>query len=138
MNYHNITTDDMLNGDGLRTVLWVTWDPNGGLEFDIYAEAELYSNIYPEHISGVTFSGGDPFHPKNRDTILRLAKDIKERISGKTVWMYTGYLWEEIYDYPGMQYIDVVVDGKIVKRVIDVKKSFETGKVVLHKSTKEE
>ena len=47
MNYHNITTDDMLNGDGLRTVLWVsgcnhhcnncqnkqTWDKNSGIYF---------------------------------------------------------------------------------------------------------
>lgn len=165
MNYHDITTDDMLNGDGLRTVLWVagcshhcpgcqnpiTWDPNGGLEFDISAENELYSKLYQDYISGVTFSGGDPFHPNNRDTVLRLAKGIKEKIPGKTVWMYTGYLWEEIRDYHGIEFVDVVVDGKFIdelkdvqynwagstnQRVIDVKKSLEIGKVILHNLNK--
>lgn len=165
MNYHDITTDDMLNGDGLRTVLWVagcshhcpgcqnpiTWDPNGGLEFDISAENELYSKLYQDYISGVTFSGGDPFHPNNRDTVLRLAKGIKEKIPGKTVWLYTGYLWEEIRDYHGIEFVDVVVDGKFIdelkdvqynwagstnQRVIYVKKSLEIGKVILHNLNK--
>ena len=59
MRYHNITKDDMLNGDGLRVVLWmagcshccykcqnpVTWDPNGGLAFDEAAKAELFENL---------------------------------------------------------------------------------------------
>ena len=163
MNYHNITTDDMLNGDGLRTVLWVsgcehhckgcqnpiTWDVNGGLPFDIYVEAELYSKLYPKHISGVTFSGGDPLHPHNRDTVLRLAKEIKERIPNKTVWLYTGYFWEDICDFPGMEYVDVLVDGKYMdqyadkkyhwagstnQRVIEVVDSLRTRQVILHDS----
>lgn len=161
MNYHNITTDDMLNGDGLRAVLWVagcehhckncqnpiTWDPNGGIEFDIYAEAELYSHLYKEHISGVTFSGGDPLHPKNRDTVLRLAKDIKQHIPKKTVWLYTGYLWEEIKNDSRIKFVDVVVDGKYIEslrdttypwagstnqRIIDVRSSLETEEIILH------
>lgn len=71
MNYHNITTDDMRNGDGLRTVLWVagcdhhcdgcqnpiTWNPNGGIYFGYAAEQELFYHLYKKHISGVTFSG---------------------------------------------------------------------------------
>ena len=74
MRYHNITKDDMLNGDGLRVVLWVagcdhcckdcqnpvTWDPNGGLEFDPEAKAELFEALDHDYISGITFSGGDP------------------------------------------------------------------------------
>lgn len=69
MNYHNITTDDMRNGDGLRTVLWVagcnhhckgcqnpvTWNPHDGLIFDVEAEQELYSKVNKSYISGVTF-----------------------------------------------------------------------------------
>ena len=80
MHYHNITTDDMLNGDGLRTVLWVagcnhkckgchnpiTWDINGGLVFDDIAKAELFEKLNKPWISGITFSGGDPLHPNNR------------------------------------------------------------------------
>lgn len=136
MRYHNITTDDMLNGEGLRTVLWVagcthkcpgcqnpiTWDPYGGVPFDIYAEAELYSKLYPEHISGVTFSGGDPLHPVNRFEILRLAKEIKESMPNKTIWLYTGYTWEYIVLYfPAiLPQLDVVVDGRFIERLKDV------------------
>ncbi len=74
MRYHNITKDDMLNGDGLRVVLWVagcdhcckechnpvTWDPNGGLFFDEKAKAEIFEELEKDYISGITFSGGDP------------------------------------------------------------------------------
>ena len=71
MRYHNITKDDMLNGEGLRVVLWVsgcshhcegchnavTWDPEGGLVFDAAAEEELFSLLSRDYISGITFSG---------------------------------------------------------------------------------
>ena len=74
MRYHNITKDDMLNGEGLRVVLWVagcshgckncqnpiTWDPNGGLPFDEAAKAEIFAELEKDYISGITFSGGDP------------------------------------------------------------------------------
>ena len=72
MRYHNITKDDMLNGDGLRVVLWVagcshcckdcqnplTWDPAGGLLFDAAAKEELFEQLDKSYISGITFSGG--------------------------------------------------------------------------------
>ena len=71
MNYHNITKDDMLNGDGLRVVLWVagcdhhckecqnpqTWDPDGGIKFDDAAKEELYEVLSRDYISGITFKG---------------------------------------------------------------------------------
>lgn len=158
MNYHNITKDDMLNGDGLRVVLWlagcehhckgcqnpVTWNPEGGLEFDIKAREELYRELQKPHISGVTFSGGDPLHPNNRAEVMQLAALVKH-LYGKTVWLYTGYEWEQIHRLPGIENIDVLVDGKFVEeladvtypwagstnqRVIDVKKSLETGNVI--------
>lgn len=158
MNYHNITTDDMLNGDGLRVVLWVagcehrcencqnpiTWDPHGGLIFGEKAENELLRELVKPHISGITFSGGDPLHPNNRAMVMKWAAAVKE-IHNKTVWLYTGYEWEQICDWPGMKYIDILVDGKFVQeladinypwagstnqRVIDVQKSLEAGCVV--------
>lgn len=161
MRYHNITKDDMLNGDGLRVVLWVagcshccedcqnpvTWDPNGGLPFDAAAKEELFAELHREYVSGVTFSGGDPMHPANSYEIRGLAKEIKELFPDKTIWLYTGDVWETIQDSPVMQYIDVVVDGEFKKaekdatlhwkgsanqRVIDVQKSLELGEVVLH------
>ena len=86
MRYHNITKDDMLNGDGLRTVLWlsgcshccykcqnpVTWDPNGGLAFDEEAKEELFEALGKSYVSGITFSGGDPLYLGNRLELLEL------------------------------------------------------------------
>lgn len=159
MRYHNITKDDMLNGDGLRVVLWVsgcthcckechnsiTWDPNGGAAFDIAAKQELYTELEKDYISGITFSGGDPLHPKNRGEIEKLAKEIKERFPAKTIWLYTGSLWEEIKNYELMNYVDVCVDGEFDpdlkdkqlywkgssnQNVIDVKKSITGGRMI--------
>ena len=80
MRYHNITKDDMLNGDGLRVVLWVagcehhcpncqnpvTWDINGGLEFDEAAKKEIFDELEKNYVSCITFSGGDPLNKKYR------------------------------------------------------------------------
>ena len=93
MRYHNITKDDMLNGDGLRVVLWVagcehcckgcqnpmTWDPDGGLLFDDAAKAEIFDQLDKPYIEGITFSGGDPLHCANRDGVKALAREIKEK-----------------------------------------------------------
>lgn len=161
MNYHNITKDDMLNGDGLRVVLWVsgcthqcpecqnpiTWDLAGGLPFDEEAENELFDALKPAYVSGITFSGGDPLHPFNQGEITRLAKKFKELEPEKTAWLYTGFSWENIKDLDVMKYIDVLVDGEFVadlkdnnlhwigsanQRVIDVQKSLERDEIVLH------
>ena len=88
MRYHNITKDDMLNGDGLRVVLWmagcshccykcqnpVTWDPDGGLLFDEAAKEELFAELGKSYISGITFSGGDPLYLGSRLDLLELIK----------------------------------------------------------------
>lgn len=160
MRYHNITTDDMLNGDGLRTVLWVagcnhhcegcqnpiTWDIEGGIPFDEAAEDELFEKLKPDYISGVTFSGGDPLHPKNRAEITRLCEKFHALFPKKNIWLYTGYTFEEIYTLDLIQYVDVLVDGEFVKsqfdpklhwkgsanqRVIDVKETLKLKKIVL-------
>ncbi len=152
MRYHNITKDDMLNGDGLRVVLWVagcthcckecqnpiTWDPNGGLPFDDEAKAEIFEQLDKSYISGITFSGGDPLHAANRLDVRNLMIEIKEKYPDKTIWLYTGDVWENILHYPMMKYIDVVVDGEFMidlkdnkllwkgssnQRVVDVQKS---------------
>ena len=101
MQYHNITKDDMLNGDGLRVVLWVagcthgckecqnpvTWDPNGGLLFDERAKEELFEQLEKSYISGITYSGGDPLYVGNREAITALAKEIREKFPEKTQWL---------------------------------------------------
>lgn len=135
MRYHNITHDDMLNGDGLRVVLWVagcshcckgcqnplTWDPNGGLEFDEAAKQEIFDQLDKDYISGITFSGGDPLHSANRVGVRNLMAEIKEKYPNKTIWLYTGDVWENVLHYPAMQYVDVLVDGEFVEEEKDVK-----------------
>ncbi|MBQ8823068.1 MAG: anaerobic ribonucleoside-triphosphate reductase activating protein [Lachnospiraceae bacterium] len=161
MRYHNITKDDMLNGDGLRVVLWlagcehhcpgchnpVTWNAEGGLFFDEEAKAELLEILERDYISGITFSGGDPLHPANIREVTALAAEIKAKYPGKTIWLYTGEVWENICKEEIVQYLDVLVDGpfaeekKNVKllwkgssnqRVVDVQASLKENRVILH------
>ena len=99
------------------------------------------------YCSGITFSGGDPLHPFNREEVFRLAKKVRDLFPKKTIWLYTGFLWEEIKDIPEIAELDVVCEGKFVEelldnrlhwvgssnqRVIDVKPTLETGEIVLH------
>ena len=163
MNYHNITKDDMLNGDGLRVVLWVagcthhcancqnpiTWDVAAGLPFDEAAEKELSEALDKPHISRITFWGGDPLHPFNREEVFILIKKVRKELPQKTIWLYTGFLWNEIKDIQEIGNIDVVCEGKFVKelldnklqwvvssnqKVIDVKKSLETNSEVYNET----
>lgn len=167
MNYHNITKCDMNNGDGIRVVLWVsgcehhcpecqnpqTWDKNSGVLFDTEAWKEISEELQKDYVSGITFSGGDPLYPENRKMILFIIKRIKESYPDKTIWLYTGYKYEQLVfegDFRTCQILkncDVIVDGKYKKdlrdinlkwrgssnqRVIDVRKSLDKGEVVLY------
>ena len=165
MRYHDITTNDMKNGDGLRTVLWVsgcshkcknchnriTWDPDDGLIFDKKVKDELFQKLKEDQISGITLSGGDPLFYKNRIEILSLVKEIRDIFPNKTIWLYTGYLYEDILEdevmFEIIKYVDVLVDGEFKEelkdvnyhwagstnqRVIDVQKSLKKGSVIYH------
>ena len=135
MRYHNITKDDMLNGDGLRVVLWVsgcshcckgcqnpiTWDVNGGILFDDAAKQEIFEQLDKPYISGITFSGGDPLHSANRMDVRTLMAEIREKYPEKTIWLYTGDVWENVMHYPMMRYVDVLVDGEFMIEKRDVK-----------------
>ena len=163
MRYHNITKEDMLNGDGLRVVLWVagcthrcpdcqnpiTWDIEGGIPFDQSAMNEITEQMKKDYISGITFSGGDPLHPQNVKFIENLAIYLKNEYPEKTIWLYTGFLWEDVKDFNIIKYIDVLIDGKFIKelkdvklhwvgssnqRVIDVQSTLKKNKVILWKS----
>ena len=116
----------MLNGDGLRVVLWVagcshcckechnpvTWDPDGGVLFDDAAKEEIFEQLEKSYISGITFSGGDPLHAANRLAVRELMEEIKKRYPDKTIWLYTGDSWEDIRNYSLLQYVDILVDGE--------------------------
>ena len=160
MNYHDITKEDMLNGEGLRVVLWVsgcshhchncqnpiTWDEKGGLPFDKKAEDELFEALNKPHIEGITFSGGDPLFPQNRQEVGELALEIHKKYPNKDIWLYTGYTYEQIKNWEYLKCIDVLVDGPYIpsmkelglkwkgssnQRVIDVDKTIKAGSVVI-------
>lgn len=166
MNYYSITKNDMVNGDGLRVVLWVagcdhccdgchnsyTWDKNSGLKFDDAAKQEIFDELDKDWISGITFSGGDPFLCDNRETVTNFIGEIAQKYPNKTIWLYTGFTWEEIKDLPNIDKIDVLVDGEFVKklkvqklkwkgssnqRVINVKETLNKGYIVLHTTDEE-
>lgn len=167
MNYHNIKHDDMNNGDGIRVTLFVsgcehhchncqnpqTWDYNSGIEFDENAFNELCIEMDKDYISGITFSGGDPLAPQNVEKVKDIVVNLKKLFPSKTVWMYTGYKYEQLL-FEGkhdviqiLKHIDVLVDGRYVEdkrdvslkwrgssnqRVLDMQKSLIKGKEVLY------
>lgn len=131
----------------------MTWNPNDGINFDASAMIEVLNEVSKEHISGITFSGGDPLHPKNRFGVSTIINAVKRLHPKKTVWVYTGYTWEEILRNAELiatiKHADVLVDGRfdealasksfrwagsLNQRVIDIQKSIKKGKVVLHES----
>lgn len=162
INYHTITTDDMLNGEGLRVVLWVagcghfckncqnpdTWDPTLGTNFTNNTLQELIDKLDKPHIAGLTLSGGDPLYPMNINKISKIVKIISKQLPDKTIWLYTGFKYEDIVKTRvGMsilKHIDVLVDGKFEEdladvnyhyagstnqRIIDVKDTLKSGKI---------
>ena len=164
MNYHNIKTDDMLNGDGLRVTCWVsgcrvgcfncynpqTWDFNSGIPFTEETMQEILYDLSKPYIKGLTLSGGHPIDPHNAPKVLEIVKRVKMVFPNKDIWIYSGYIWEDIIKDKTLReilkYTDVLVDGAYVdelrdislpfrgssnQRIIDVQKSLEQNKAIL-------
>ena len=157
MNYAAIKKYDIANGEGIRTSLFVsgcrnccvgcfqpeTWDFTYGQEFSSETLQELLRLLENEHVAGLSILGGDPFEPENQLCVFGICKAVKEKFGHtKSIWMWTGYLFEELMDLPVMDYIDVLVDGRFEEdlrdltlwyrgssnqRVIDIPTSLEVG-----------
>lgn len=108
---------------------------------------EIFAELAKDYISGITLSGGDPLYFGNRSDVLRFVRELKGKFPEKTVWLYTGFVWETISGLEIMDYIDVLVDGEFQEgqkntqlywrgsanqRVINVPASRAEGKLVLH------
>ena len=139
--YHNIIHDDMRNGDGLRVTIFLsgcthyckncqnpeTWDSMSGIPFDIDAWNEVIDQLKKDYIQGVTLSGGDPLNPVNRYATSIFVSEIKNMTfsSNKDIWIYTGYLYEDlIKDHicrDILSHTDVLVDGPFKEELADVK-----------------
>lgn len=166
MNYHNIKTDDMLNGDGLRVTCWVsgcsircfncynpqTWDFNSGIPFTENTMQEILYDLSKPYIKGLTLSGGHPLDPHNAPKVLEIVKRVKMVFPNKDIWIYSGYVWEDIIKDDILKEIlkrtDVLVDGAYIdelrdislqfrgssnQRIIDVQESLKQNQVILWK-----
>ena len=157
MKIIRIDRNNQVNGTGLRDVIWCSGcnhrcpkcqnpeaqNPDMGREFSEADFDLLKKDLQREEIAGVTFSGGEATFPANREDATRIMAWIKDLFHMKTIWVYTGYLYEEIQDLEMMKYIDVLVDGRYIdelnpgpgllkwrgssnQRAIDMKKTRET------------
>lgn len=166
MNYHNILHDNMINGDGIRVVLFVsgcsihckncqnpqTWNKCSGIRFDENAKQEIFDELKKDYINGLTLTGGHPLEEYNLEELTLLCQDIKKLFPNKTIWLYTGFVYEDILrdyninKYPILNYVDVLIDGPFIEplkdnslkwrgsknqRVIDLQKSLKSNKVIL-------
>ena len=135
MRYNTIKQLDIANGPGCRVSLFVQGcsfncpgcfntvakDFEGGKEFTEQTKEAIFSLAEPEHISGLSILGGEPLHPRNREEVLRLTREFKEKYPTKTVWLWTGFCWEDVADDLIGSGIDVVVDGQFREELKDLR-----------------
>ena len=135
MNYSSIRQLDIANGPGCRVSIFVsgcehrckncfnpeTWNFNYGKEFTDETLHLILELLKPKHISGLSILGGEPLHPRNRQSTLDLVKLVRAYAPGKSVWLWTGYLWEDVAEDLIGSGIDVVVDGKFVEELKDLR-----------------
>lgn len=170
MNYATIKNCDIANGPGVRVSLFVSgcthrckgcfnevaWDFNYGQPFTQDTINDIIKMLSADYVKGITLLGGEPFEPENQPAILDLLRQIKKQYPDKSVWVFSGYLfdkdilsgrlgsWEITEEY--LSYVDVLVDGPYVEslkdltlrfrgssnqRIIDVPASLSQGKVIL-------
>lgn len=168
--YGNIKKTDIADGPGVRVSLFVsgcrnrckecfqpeTWAFDYGRPFTEETEKEILSALSPEFISGLTVLGGEPLEPENQQALLPFLKKVKKQFPDKTVWLYSGFTFEELFSdscracTPEIKEIltfsDVLVDGRFMhdkknlllkfrgssnQRLIDLKTTLEKGKVTL-------
>lgn len=160
MKYQKIETCDVANGIGLGIVFWCqgcdvhcpgchnpsTWNYDDGYVFTDKAKNQIYSELQNPWITRITFSGGHPLDPANKPEVIELIRDIRTRFPTKSIWLYTGYVWESFKSEEWVKDVDVIVDGPFIlaqrditlpyrgsknQRIIDVKKSLQTNQIVL-------
>lgn len=179
MHYGAIKKIDIANGEGIRTTLFVsgcrnrcpgcfqpeTWAFDYGREFCERDAEEIYESLENPSVRGVTILGGEPMEPENQVGLLPFLRELKERYPDKTVWLYTGNLYEELTGEAGshekclpitrelLSYVDILVDGRFVEaearlglrfrgsanqRIIDMNKTRAIGELVIWDGCRED
>ena len=165
MNYAALKPRDIANGPGVRVSLFVSgcthrckdcfnqeaWDFDYGESFDDAVMDHILDLLQPDYIRGITYLGGEPMDPRNQAGLLELSRKIRQKYPNKSIWCFTGYLWEKLPQVENVteeliRCLDVLVDGPFIaaqknlrlqfrgsenQRLIDVPKSLEQNRVVL-------
>ena len=138
MYYSVIKKCDIANGPGVRVSLFVsgcrnhckgcfqpeTWDFNFGQPFTRETENEIIEALRPAWIQGLTVLGGDPMEPENKEGLLTFLKRLRMELPDKDIWLYTGYLWEDVSNEPILNFVDVLVDGPFIEEEKDAGLAF--------------
>lgn len=179
MNYAAIKKSDVANGEGIRTTLFVsgcrnrckncfqpeTWSFDYGEPFTDSVKQEIFKTFENPVVRGLTVLGGEPMEPENQVGLLPFLKEFKGRFPNKTVWLYTGNLYEELTGAPGshpkclditgelLSLVDILVDGRYIEeekslglrfrgsanqRIIDMKKTAASGEIVIWDGVRED
>ena len=72
---------------------------SSGIPFDEYTKKEIFDDLSQDYIDGITITGGDPLFEFNLNEVYELIKEIRNLFPNKTIWLYTGYSWENIMNY---------------------------------------
>lgn len=160
MRYNKIRKTDISNGPGIRVSIFMqgctfkckgcfnpeTHDFKGGHDFNDETVNKVISLASPNHIKGLSILGGEPMHPKNIDGTLKLVHEFKKKYPNKSVWIWTGFNYEDLSLKRDLSEVDVLIDGQYKmelynptlkyrgssnQRVIDIKKTLKNNKVEL-------
>ena len=149
MNYGEIKKNDIANGEGVRTTLFVsgcrhhckncfneqTWDFGYGEPFTEKTMEDIFDSCTPDWINGITLLGGEPFEPENQKVLLPFLIMFRERFPNKDIWCYSGFTIEEITGKINsrahtkisgemLSLIDILVDGRFVEEKKDISLAF--------------
>ena len=160
MRYNKIRKMDISNGPGVRVSIFMqgctfnckncfnpeTHSFTGGQEFTDETIQKVLSLCEPDYIVGLSILGGEPMHPQNIDGTEKLARMFKEKFPNKTLWVWSGFLFENLKGKKVLNYVDFLVDGQFVdelkdfrlkycgsknQRIIDIQKSLKEGRTVV-------
>lgn len=170
MNYATIKPRDIANGPGVRVSLFVSgcthhckncfnqeaWDFDYGEPFTQETTDHIIDLMRPSFVKGITLLGGEPFEPENQPELVKLLRQIKRELPGKSIWAFSGYLFDKdilagrlgnpAITREFVSYLDVLVDGPFIEekknlglrfrgsenqRLIDVPKSLAAGEIIL-------
>ena len=148
MNYATIKYNDIANGEGIRTSLFVSgcthkckgcfnaeaWDFSYGKPFTEEVENEILSSRESGYIDGLSLLGGEPFEPSNQLALYPFLQKVKQKFPNKDIWLFTGFLFDVDLVKGGQRFteytdellslIDIIVDGRFVEELHDITLQF--------------